>query len=45
MVDVGKKIPSKFSLLRGHTASPKFLREAMKSNVKEISRTFGIVSS
>ncbi len=45
MVDVGKKIPSKFSLLRGHTAPPKFLREEIKSNVKEISKTFGIVRS
>jgi hypothetical protein len=26
MVDVGKKIPSKFSLLRGHTAPPKVFK-------------------
>ncbi len=35
MVDVGKKIPSKFSLLWGHTAPPKFLRGAIETNVKE----------
>jgi hypothetical protein len=36
MVDVGKKNTKFFfSLLWGHTAPPKFLREAIGTNVKE----------
>jgi hypothetical protein len=40
-----KKYQVSFHYLEGTPHHLKFLREAMKSNVKEISRTFGIVSS